>query len=90
MRLQITCFGRDAAERIDGILKEREFDILIDGNVIASLKLDGGGDQLFEVSCDIPDHLTLGKQHVEVKFVPAAGKLAGGVYGIRMVDRIKV
>lgn len=89
MQLQIKYFGRDAAQRIDGKLMEREFQILIDGNFIANQKLNGGSDQLFEVDYAIPYELTSGKRNVEIKFVAADGNWAGGVYGVRMVDRMK-
>jgi DUF1680 family protein len=91
MLLQVTYFGPDGAAYVNGVRMEREFDIEIDGCVIARQKLDGGqADQLFVVSYEIPDSATAGKRDVEVKFASTEGKLAGAVFGVRMVDRMRL
>ena len=87
MLLQVTYFGNDKATSIDGLLYEREFDIRIDGDAIARQKLNGENpDELFDVQYAIPTELTSNKDHVEVKFASDAGRIAGAVYGIRMID----
>jgi len=91
MALQVTYFGSEGAVYEEGRRVERQFNILIDGNVIAQQKLESERpEQLFEVLYEIPNDLSSVKEKVEVKFVPAAGGIAGGVYGIRMVDRIQM
>lgn len=86
--LQVTYYGRDGAAHVDGVLMEREFGIFVDGSEIARQKLEARhGDQLFDVTYEIPASLTAGKRAVEVKFASTEGKLAGGVYGIRIVDK---
>ncbi|WP_374717224.1 DUF6805 domain-containing protein [Geobacillus thermodenitrificans] len=68
---------------------ERDFEILIDGRVIANQKLEGNhSDGLFDVYYEIPTELTKGKQKIEVKFLSQEGKIAGGVYGVRIVRSI--
>ncbi|MFC5529465.1 beta-L-arabinofuranosidase domain-containing protein [Cohnella yongneupensis] len=87
--LQVAYFGNDGVHYSDGHRYERDFDIVIDGHAIARQKLETGKpDQLFDVSYEIPTELTNGKQHVEVKFASSAVTMAGGVYGVRMVDRL--
>lgn len=86
--LQVTYFGSDGPRWIDGTLCQREFDIIVDGTVIARQKLaHERPDELFEVNYEIPLELTKGKSDVEVKFASSADTVAGGVYGIRMVDK---
>ncbi|WP_199613871.1 beta-L-arabinofuranosidase domain-containing protein [Paenibacillus alkalitolerans] len=88
MALQVTYFGSDGVAHVDGVRMERDFEILVDGKVIARQQLKAENpDQLFDMLYDIPIELTSGKRNVEVKFESTAGKIAGGVYGIRLVDR---
>lgn len=89
MYLQVTYFGRDNTLYVDGRKYERDFEILIDGRVIANQKLEGNhSDGLFDVYYEIPTELTKGKQKIEVKFLSQEGKIAGGVYGVRIVRSI--
>lgn len=91
MLLQVTYFSREGAAHVDGRLMERDFEILIDDHVIARQRLEGTqGEQLFNVTYEIPIRLTEGKRSVEVKFASVNGKLAGGVYGVRMIDRVQM
>jgi hypothetical protein len=86
--LQVTYFGSDGPRWMDGKLCQREFDIVIDGTVIARQRLSHERpDELFEVNYDIPLELTQGKTHVEVKFASSEDTVAGGVFGVRMVDK---
>lgn len=85
--LRVTYFGNEWAPWIDGVLHKREFEILIDGTRIARENLDDKKrDEVFDVDYVIPEELTRNKHHVEVKFVAEAGSVAGGVFGIRVVD----
>ncbi|MEK5038261.1 beta-L-arabinofuranosidase domain-containing protein [Sporosarcina sp. FSL K6-3457] len=87
MYLVITYFGSDSTLFVDGQAYTREFDIVVDGTIIASQKLDANQPgSLFDVCYDLPLTLTGGKKKVEVKFTAAAGKVAGGVYGIQMLN----
>lgn len=91
MALEITYFGSDGAQWVNGVLHERYFAILVDGSEIARQKLAAEKpDQLFNALYDIPIELTCGKRDVEVRIAATVGKIAGGVYGIRMVDRIRM
>lgn len=88
MLLHVTYYGRDGAANVNGVHTERDFEIVIDGTVIASQKLEGDkGEQLFVVSYELAPELTAGKHSVDVKFTSTEGKLVGGVFGIRMIDR---
>ena len=66
-----------------GFTGSKTFDILIDGQLIAtenvSQKADG---QFILVSYPIPPALTKGKQQVEVKLSPHTGHRAGPIFGI--------
>jgi uncharacterized protein len=87
MYLQITYFGGDKTLFADGKRYERDFEILVDEQLIATQKLEGKNpDGLLDVCYEIPLLITEGKQKVEVKFQSREGKAAGGVYGIRIVN----
>jgi hypothetical protein len=88
MYLRVTYFGGDRSLHMDGKVYKREFEILIDGSVIAHQKLEGGSspDGTFEVCYEIPAALTEGKEKVGVTFSAEEGKIAGGVYGVRMIN----
>jgi len=86
--LQVAYFGSERELWRDGVRYERDFTVLVDGIEIARQQLSGEKpDQLIEVLYEIPGHLTYGKSEVDVTFAASAGKVAGGVYGVRTVDR---
>jgi hypothetical protein len=64
----------------------RTFDILVDGQVVAtqSLANDRPG-QFFDVTYPVPEPLTRGKTRVTVRWQAHAGNFAGGVFGCRML-----
>ncbi|USN99548.1 MAG: glycoside hydrolase family 127 protein [Phycisphaeraceae bacterium] len=66
----------------------REFDIEIDGQVIASQVLaNNKPGEFFTVLYRIPEELTRGKDSVEVKIQAHPGKVAGGLFGTcRMLE----
>lgn len=70
-----------------GVWHERNFDILLDGEKLATQKLltDRPGD-FFDQFYDIPPELTRGKTKVTVRFQSRAGDIAGGVFGLRMMQ----
>jgi hypothetical protein len=91
MVLQVTYFGSEGAYRDEHGHHEREFDILINDHFIARQKLEAEQpEHLSEVLYDIPDNLTNGENHVRVKFVSVDGGVVGGVFGIRMIDRLEM
>ncbi len=76
--LLITYFGGD---------RNRNFDILLDGKLLATVKLDGSkGDDFFEVEYEIPITIkdSLG-QKIELMFKSHENSIAGGIYGIRLI-----
>lgn len=76
--LLITYFGGDT---------NRNFDILLAGKLLATVKLDGSkGDDFFEVEYEIPAAIknSLG-QKIELMFKSHENSIAGGIYGIRLM-----
>jgi len=68
----------------------REFDILVDGERLATLKLDNNRPgEFYEDTYPIPDQVTRGKAKVTVKFQAHTGKIAGGVFGCAILTRGK-
>ncbi len=66
--------------------RERAFHILVDGTRIASQTLEGQYTADFvDVSHDIPEDLTRGKQTVRIRFEPEQGHTAGPVFGCRIL-----
>lgn len=66
----------------------RDFNISVDGNVIANqtLNMEKPGD-VYDVFYEIPEEYTAGKTSITVKFAPKdANSCAGGVLEIRTVD----
>ena len=72
--LLVTYWGSDAGGR--------EFDILIDGQKLATEKLESNKPgQFYDQVYPLPKELTAGKTSVTVKFQAHPGRMAGGVYG---------
>ncbi|MCX8107514.1 MAG: glycoside hydrolase family 127 protein, partial [Verrucomicrobiae bacterium] len=64
----------------------RTFDILVDGQKIATQTLERRGPvRFFDVEYQIPAELVTGKQKVTVRFQAVPGSEIGAVYGIRMI-----
>jgi uncharacterized protein len=77
VELVATYWGNEANERI--------FDILVDGERIATQRLlHDVGPRFMEVGHPIPFALTQGKRRVEVRFQAHPGYMAGGVFGLRI------
>ena len=75
--LECTYWGSD-----DG----RVFDILVDGQVLATQTLNRNNpNQFFERQYYIPLALTKGKNKITIRFQAHPGKTAGGVFGVRML-----
>ena len=87
-QLIVTYNGGDRHQHIDGVRFDREFDILIDGIVIATEKIEAPNPgSLIDRTYQIPVDLTKGKDRVEVKFQADQKKIAGGLYGVRMIKQ---
>ena len=76
--LRVTYFGED---------KDRTFDILVNNNLLKTVKLDGvKGDQFYNGDYDLTQYLA---QHpnavINVKFVAHQGSIAGGIYYVRLM-----
>lgn len=77
LRLVCTYWGSDGGNRT--------FDILIDGDHIATQSLTKSHpDRFFDVKYAIPPGLTAGREKVTVRFQAHRGNSAGGVFGCRM------
>jgi DUF1680 family protein len=63
----------------------REFDIQVDGAVIATEKLPGGKENYYAVEYPLPETALAGKEKVTVRFQPWPGSTAGGVFDVRIV-----
>jgi hypothetical protein len=64
----------------------RDFDIVVDGKVIANQLLQANKPgEFIEATYDIPKELTAGKSRVEVKFQAKPGSMAGGLFDCRTI-----
>ncbi len=80
MMLLCTYWGSDAGPRT--------FDILVDGEKIATQTLDRNDpDRFFDVEYPIPEDCTRGKSKVTIKFKAQLGQIAGGVFGCATVKQ---
>ena len=68
----------------------RTFDILVDGQKIATQTLDNPHPaEFFTVEYPIPEELTEGKDEVTVRFDAHPGNHAGGVFELYLLEREK-
>jgi uncharacterized protein len=67
--------------------RRRVFDILVDGEKIATETLAYHPTELFDVEYAIPETLTKGKTHVTVKFQPQAESATAAIFDVRIVRR---
>ena len=77
--LRVTYYGLD---------RGRNFDILVNDQVIATVKLDGShGNAFFEKEYTIPQDILDGNQNdvLNVKFKAHKGSVAGGIYYLRLI-----
>ena len=71
-----------------GFPGSKTFDILVDGQKIATENISGKKEgQFIDVRYDIPDKLTFGKRKITVKFAAHPGHMAGPVFEIRIIKR---
>lgn len=87
MYLLVTYSGNDAKLHENGKAYPRDFTIQVNNSVIAHQTLEGNKPgKLFNVCYEIPLSITNGKDKVEVAFSSEEEKVAGGVYGVRIVN----
>lgn len=66
----------------------RTFDVLIDGEKVATQRLNGEQPgEFFNVTYPVPAAMTRGKRQVRVKLQAHDGQTAGGLYGARLVRK---
>jgi hypothetical protein len=76
--LHCVYWGSDGGQRV--------FDLLVDGQHIATQKLERNKpNEFFAVEYPLPPGLTAGKPHVTVRFQAQPGGTAGGVFDCRVV-----
>jgi len=66
--------------------RRRSFDILVDGEKVASESLAYHPTELFDAEYAIPEKLTRGKERVTVRFQAAEDAATGGVFEVRTVQ----
>ena len=77
----MTYFGKDA---------NRNFKILVNGEVIANPKLMGAeGAKFFEVDYQLPKKLVVDNEILTVRFEAEEGSSTAGVYGVRLINTTK-
>lgn len=75
-QLVVTYWGSDGGNR--------NFDILVDGQVVATQKLNNDKpNEFFDVIYPLPIALTQGKNKLTVRFQAKPGAMAGGVFNVR-------
>lgn len=80
--LQVTYWGGETGNRI--------FDILVDGEKIATQRLrQNAPGRFFEETYPVPAELTNGREKINVRFQAHPGAWAGGVYGVRLLTSEK-
>lgn len=79
--LRITYWGGDNTNRV--------FDILVDGQNIATERLENNRpNEFYDQAYPLPRQITAGKQSITVRFQAHPGNRAGGVYGVRLIRKV--
>jgi len=66
--------------------RRRSFDILVDGEKVATQSLEIHPGEFFDFEYPLPESLTRGKQRITVKFQAHADAIAGSVFDVRIVQ----
>jgi uncharacterized protein len=66
--------------------RARAFDVLVDGEKIATQRLEIHPTEMFDVEYKLPESLTRGKQKLTVKFQALANSTAGQVLDVRIAQ----
>lgn len=76
--LRVTYWGGETGNRV--------FDILVNGEKIATQRLrQNAPDKFFEQKYPIPEHITKGRDQINVRFQAQPGAWAGGVFDVRLL-----
>jgi len=67
--------------------RKREFDVLVDGQKIATQLLEIHPTELFDVEYPLPESLTRNKEKITVKFQAKPDAFAGSVLDVRVVQQ---
>jgi uncharacterized protein len=78
MQLVCTCIGSG---------RPRSFDVLVDGEKIATQELEIHPTELFDVEYKLPEPLTRGKQKITVKFQALPDSTAGRLIDVRVAQQ---
>jgi uncharacterized protein len=70
---------------VGGQGRPRPFDVLVDGEKIATQTLEVALSELIDVEYELPDQLTHGKQRVTVKFASQPNSRTGSVFDVRII-----
>jgi len=71
-----------------GVRGKQALDIFVDGTRIAEEDLsDKPEGEFLDVTYNLPDDLTSGKEKITVRFAASEGHVAGPVYGVRTIKR---
>jgi hypothetical protein len=65
--------------------RPRTFDVLVDGEKVATQTLEAAPSELFDFEYKLPEPLTRGKQRVTVKFQSLANASTGSVFDVRII-----
>lgn len=66
----------------------RAFDILVEGRKLVTQRLERNRPgEFYDEAYPLPEELTGGKESVRVRFQPADGRIAGGLFACRVVRR---
>jgi hypothetical protein len=66
--------------------RRRIFDILVDGEKIATQQLELHPGEYFDLEYPLPERLTRGKQRITVKFQAHPEAIAGSVFDVRVAQ----
>lgn len=65
---------------------QHEFDILVNDRIVATQKLSGNDPgKFFTVEYPVPPELSNGLENITVSFRPHVGKIAGGLFALRVL-----
>ncbi|HMB29057.1 MAG TPA: DUF6805 domain-containing protein, partial [Blastocatellia bacterium] len=66
--------------------RPRSFDVLVDGEKIATQTLEIHPGELFDFEYPLPEQLTRGKERITVKFQSSPNAMAGSVFDVRVAQ----
>ncbi len=66
--------------------RPRTFDVLVDGEKVATQTLEVGPSGLFDFEYKLPEQLTRGKQRITVKFQSLPNSGTGSVFDVRIIQ----